>query len=105
MKVIDEQQFEEVVLKNPKIVLVDFYADWCFPCRTLAPILEEVSSELSQEKFEVVKVNVDEAEDLARQFGIMSIPTMIIFKEGKPVERMTGLRPKQQIVEIMEKIG
>lgn len=80
-------------------VLVDFYADWCGPCRMLAPILEDISSERNNVK--IVKVNVDEAEKVAQQFGIMSIPTIIIFKNGKEVSKKVGLCSKEEIMDMI----
>lgn len=80
-------------------VLVDFYADWCGPCRMLAPILEDISSERNNVK--IVKVNVDEAEKVAQQFGIMSIPTIIIFKDGKEVSKKVGLCSKEEIMDMI----
>ena len=97
MRIIKENEFEDV-LKENKVVLVDFFANWCGPCRMLAPILEEVLAE-SNGKFEIVKVDVDESEKLAKKFGIMSIPTMIIFQDGKEAEKIIGLRDKDGLLE------
>lgn len=80
-------------------VLVDFYADWCGPCRMLAPTLEEISSERNNVK--IVKVNVDEAEKVAQQFGIMSIPTLMVFKSGKEVSKKVGLCSKEEIMDMI----
>lgn len=100
MEQLMQEQFEEKVLKNSKPVLVDFFATWCGPCRMLTPILEQVAEECKGE-FEIYKFDVDECEDLARKFGIMSIPTLIVFKDGEAVKRETGLRPKNAIIEMM----
>ena len=97
MRIIKENEFEDV-LKQNKVVLVDFFANWCGPCRMLAPILEEVQAE-SNGKFEIVKVDVDECEKLARQFGVLSIPTMIIFQDGSQAEKIVGLRDKDSILD------
>ena len=78
------------------ITLVDFYADWCGPCKMLSPILEEIASELG-EKVKVGKLNVDESNDLAFEYEVMSIPTLILFENGKVVDRLTGLRSKDEI--------
>ncbi len=102
MEIIKEKDFEEKVLKSNKTVLVDFFADWCGPCKMLSPILEQVNAETGDE-VEIFKINVDENAKLARQFGIMSIPTMMIFRDGKQIERITGLRQKQQIVQALKK--
>lgn len=77
------------------IVVVDFYADWCGPCQMLAPVIEELASERSTAKF--IKVNVDEQQDLAKQYGVMSIPTVIVFKDGKITNTNVGYVPKEII--------
>ena len=91
MKVIhlEKENFNDLIKEN---VLVDFYADWCGPCKMLAPELEKADSELS-----VVKVNVDEFENLAREYGVMSIPTLILFENGKPVKQTVGFMDKKKI--------
>ena len=96
MKVVNEKEFNEL-LKENKVVLVDFFATWCGPCRMLSPILEEVS-EASKDEYEVVKVDVDESYSLAKKFGIMSVPTMIIFQDGEEVEKIVGLRQKEDLI-------
>ena len=100
MEIINEKNFEEKI-KNG-VVLVDFFATWCGPCRMLAPILEEVSEELG-DKVKIYKVDVDEDENLARRFGIMSIPTMIFFKNGTEVDKHTGLLNKDSVCDIIKK--
>ena len=99
MKVLDETEFEQFVENSQGLVLVDFYATWCGPCRMLAPILEDLSQEVETP---IYKVDVDECENLSRKFGILSIPTMIFFKNGKQVEKITGLKSKQEIKQILE---
>jgi len=84
---------------NSEIVLVDFYADWCGPCKMLAPILESLNEDRANIK--IVKVNVDEAHDIAKSYGIMSIPTLILFKNGKMVSKKVGLCSKDSIVEMI----
>lgn len=103
MEQIKQEEFESKVLNNAKPVLVDFFATWCGPCRMLTPILEQVSAE-NNGAFDIVKIDVDEAEDLSREFGIMSIPTLMVFKDGKLVKRESGLRPKNAIFEMMSDI-
>ena len=101
MKVINSQEFEELIKEN-KPTLVDFFATWCGPCRMLSPILEQVEAGANGE-FNVVKIDVDESYDVAKKFGIMSVPTMIIFKNGEEQEKIVGLRQKTQIEEAIKK--
>lgn len=100
MKVVNEKEFNDII-KSKKVVLVDFFATWCGPCRMLSPILEEVSEEANGE-YEIIKVDVDESYDLAKKFGIMSVPTMIIFQDGVEAEKIIGLRSKDDIVETIK---
>lgn len=99
MRVLNETEFEQFVEKSQGVVLVDFFATWCGPCRMLAPILEDLSEEVQNP---IYKVDVDECETLSRKFGILSIPTMIFFKNGELVEKITGLRTKQEIKQMLE---
>ena len=96
-KVITEKEFRKEVLGSKEKVLVDFYADWCGPCRMLGPIMDEVS-----EKYHVYKINVDHDSSLAQEYGIMSIPCVICFKEGKEVERLVGLHSKSEILDLLK---
>ena len=92
------ENFEEEVLKASLPVLVDFYADWCGPCKRLAPTIDEIAEELNG-KVKVVKVNVDEADKVAANYAVMSIPTLIIFKNGEDVKKAVGVQPKEKIIE------
>jgi thioredoxin 1 len=94
---LDTKNFDQEVLKSDLPVLVDFWAEWCGPCRAIAPIIEELAGEL-QGKMKVAKLNVDEAQDLAGNYNVMSIPTLLIFKNGQPVEQVIGAMPKPQLM-------
>lgn len=96
---ITSQDFEKEVLQNEKEVLIDFYADWCGPCKMLAPIIEEIAKE--NEKVKVVKINVDESEDLAMKYQVMSIPTLIIMKNGQIIKRSVGFVEKDEILNMI----
>ena len=93
---ITTQEFQEKVLNSSVPVLVDFFATWCGPCKMMAPVLDEVSQEVGN-KAAVYKIDVDQEMALAQQFNIMSVPTMIVFKGGKPVQQFVGMQPKQTI--------
>ena len=92
---ITKENFDSEVLKAEGTVLVDFWATWCGPCRMLSPIVDEVASEHPDVK--VGKINVDEQPELAQQFGIMSIPTLLVFKNGEKVQESVGLIPKEKV--------
>ena len=95
---VNLENFESEVLSSDKPVLVDFWAEWCGPCKMLTPILEEISQELNQ-KVQVVKVNLDENQDLAMKYSIRSIPTLLLFSNGELVDTKVGLIPKNDIVD------
>lgn len=94
---LNGENFEKEVIQSEKTVLVDFYADWCGPCKMLSPIIEEIANEV-REKVKICKLNVDEGQDLAIKYDVMSIPTIIIFKDGKVDNRLVGLRDKSEIL-------
>ena len=96
---LNSENFEKEVLKSEKPVLVDFYADWCGPCNAMAPVIEEVATELDG-KAKVGKINVDENSDIAVEYNVMSIPTLIIFKNGKEEKRLVGLRDKEELLSL-----
>ena len=93
---LDTNSFEKEVLNCSGVVLVDFWAEWCGPCKIQLPVLEEISSEMTDVR--VCKVNVDENNELAIKFGIRSIPTMMIFKNGEKVDQLVGLKQKNELV-------
>lgn len=95
---ITKENFEIEVLNSKEPVLVDFWASWCGPCKALAPILEEVDAELAG-SVKVAKINIDEEEELAAQFRVMSIPTLLLFKNGEVVNKSVGLAPKDEVLE------
>ncbi len=101
--VINEGNFEQEVLKSDKPVLVDFWAPWCGPCRMLSPVVDELAKEYDG-KVKVGKVNTDENMSLSSQFQITSIPCLIIFKNGKPVNKLVGFRPKDDIKQEIDNI-
>src|SRR5262245_54845762 len=95
---LTKNNFDEEVVSSPIPVLVDFWAEWCGPCKMISQIIDELAHELSA-KLKVAKVNVDEAQDLAAKFGIMSIPTLLVFKKGKVVSQIVGAMPKDQLLD------
>ncbi len=94
---LDEHTFEEEISGSDAPVLVDFWAEWCGPCKQIAPILEEIAAE--QENLRIAKVNVDDSPELAMKFNVMSIPTLIVFSEGEPAKRLVGAKPKAALLE------
>jgi len=96
---ISKNNFHSEVLQSDRPVLLDFWAPWCGPCRMVGPILDEIARE--QAGIKVGKVNVDEQPELANQFGVMSIPTMVVLKNGKVVNQAMGARPKSQILSLL----
>ena len=98
---LTSETFQKEVLEAKEPVLVDFWAKWCGPCKMIAPVVEEISNELTDAKF--IKVDVDENEDLANKYDIMSIPTLVVFKNGKPVETLVGFMPKDSLKEAVTK--
>lgn len=96
---INQENFESIK-QSARPVLLDFYADWCGPCRMLSPIVDEIADE--REDIVVGKINVDEEEDLAREFGVFSIPTLVVMKDGRVIKKSAGVRPKAQVLAMLE---
>lgn len=102
-KAVTDATFANEVLGSSKPVLVDFWADWCGPCKMIAPALEEISEELA-DKVEIAKVDIMENTDIAGQFGVQSIPLLILFKDGQPVAQKLGAAPKSQLKGWLESV-
>ena len=100
---LNDKNFDEEVIKSQTPVLVDFWAEWCGPCKMIAPVLDEIAGEFDG-KLKVGKVNVDEAQELAMQFNVMSIPTLIFFKNGRAVDQVIGAMGKEHLVSKIKKI-
>jgi thioredoxin 1 len=94
---ITTDDFEKEVLKSEQAVLVDFWAEWCGPCHAIAPVLDQIAAERSEIK--VVKLNIDEEPEVAQRYGVMSIPTLILFKDGEPAAAAVGAMPKSMLEE------
>lgn len=100
VQTITKENFEEAVLQSEQPVLVDFWAPWCGPCRMVSPIVDEIAEERAD--VAVGKVNVDEQPELAMQFGVMSIPTLLVFKNGEVAQKAVGARPKEDLLALLD---
>ena len=100
---VDEGSWEAEVMKASGLVMVDFWAVWCGPCQMVAPIVEELANEYAG-KLRVMKLNTDENPEIAGRYQVMSIPTILFFKDGKPVEKLVGARPKRQFKEVIDSL-
>ena len=100
VQTITKENFEEAVLQSEKPVLVDFWAPWCGPCRMVAPLVDEIAEE--RDDIVVGKVNVDEQPELAMQFGVMSIPTLLVFKGGDVAQKTVGVQPKADLLALLD---
>lgn len=99
LKHVNSKNFQEEVINSQRAVLVDFFATWCGPCQILAPVLEKISS--SRADFDIAKVDIDEAQDLAYKYGIQVVPTMVIFKDGKVMKKIEGYHDENEIASEM----
>ena len=97
---LNSENFTKEVLEEERPVLIDFWADWCSPCKMMAPVVEEISKSMS-DTVKVCKVNIDENEELAEEYGIMSIPTFIVIKNGKETGRTVGVQSKEELLKIL----
>ncbi|MBI4401992.1 MAG: thioredoxin [Nitrospirae bacterium] len=100
---VDEGSWDAEVIKAPGLVMVDFWAVWCGPCQVVAPIVEELANEYAG-KLRVMKLNTDENPEIAGRYQVMSIPTILFFKYGQPVEKLVGARPKRQFKEVIDSL-
>ncbi len=100
VQTITKENFDELVLQSAQPVLVDFWAPWCGPCRMVSPIVDEIAGE--RDDIVVGKVNVDEQPELAVQFGVMSIPTLLVFKGGELAQKAVGARPKEELLKLLD---
>lgn len=97
---VTNENFEEEIVKSDKPVLLDFWAEWCGPCRMVSPIVDEIAQE--NDAYKVGKINVDEQQELAQRFGVMSIPTLVVMKDGKIADQSVGAKSKQAILQMLE---
>lgn len=98
---LNEKNFEEEVLKSEKTVLIDFWASWCGPCRMMSPVVDQIAEEM-QDTVKVCKINIDEEQNLAVRYNVMSIPTFVILKNGKEVGRTIGVQDKEEIKKLLK---
>lgn len=102
-KAVTDASFARDVLQSDKPVLVDFWAEWCVPCRKVAPVLDEIADEMG-DKVSIVKLNIDENPETVRAYQVMSVPTLTLFKNGEPVRSVVGAKPKSDLVKLIESV-
>ena len=97
---LNNENFKTEVKESNKVVLVDFYADWCGPCKMMSPVIDKIAEE-ADDRIKVCKLNVDDAQDIAVAYDVMSIPTLILFKDGTELNRLVGLQSKQEVLDMI----
>ena len=97
---LNNENFKTEVMESNKVVLVDFYADWCGPCKMMSPVIDKIAEE-ADDRVKVCKLNVDDAQDIAVEYNVMSIPTLILFKDGNEVNRLVGLQDKKEVLDMI----
>ena len=97
---LNNENFKTEVKESNKVVLVDFYADWCGPCKMMSPVIDKIAEE-ADDRVKVCKLNVDDAQDIAVEYNVMSIPTLILFKDGNEVNRLVGLQDKKEVLDMI----
>ena len=102
--IVTDQNFDEEVIKSSIPVMIDFFAEWCGPCKSLAPVVDELAGDY-EGKVKIVKLNVDESPETAQKFGVMSIPTLVFVKDGAEVDRLTGALPKEALAEKLDAVA
>ena len=102
IKIINGNEFDKEVLNNDKVVLLDFYGSWCMPCKMLSSILEDVNKKIG-EKLDIVKIDVDENMDVAKKYGVLTVPTMIVMINGEEIEKVVGFRHEKQVLDLVTK--
>lgn len=102
IKIINSSEFETEVLNNKKVVLLDFFGSWCMPCKMLSSILEDVDKKIG-DKLDIIKVDVDDNMDIAKNYGVLTVPTLLVIIGGEEVEKVVGFRQEKQVIDLVKK--